>query len=352
MDRVSGYLQCYDWGRVDGLARWAGTTGTPQAELWFGTHPNGPSPVVDTGEPGVTDLPILTKVLASARPLSLQVHPAESFARSHFEQQEADPSAPRLLADPCAKAEILIALEPFSILEGFRDAAVSARVLQALGPDLEPAARVLEEEGIPGCVRRLLALPRPAVARLAPGVPDAFAAAGLSPHSVGVIRAVLDVYPDDPGVFVASLLHSRTLAPGEAVYVDPGTVHAYVKGLGIEVMSASDNVLRLGLTTKAVSVDHALEALSVDAQSHACAPVLDGGVSLYAPPGAPFSVRLVRGDRAAAPTGVARTILCLEGAVDVEGSRLEQGKAVLLAADDPAVHVVADGVAVISQQAS
>lgn len=351
MEHVTGYLQTYDWGTVDGLARWAGATGSPQAELWFGTHPNGASRRVDDGAPAGGDLPILTKILAAARPLSIQVHPPGDLAADYYARQQGDPDAPRLLADPNPKAEILIALEPFEILEGFRDAAVSAAVFEALGPEFTPAVKSLVNDDIPAAVRWLLGVPRETVARTAPGLPDAFAGAGLAPRSASVIRHVLQVYPDDPGVFVAAMLHSRTLAPGEAVYVDPGTVHAYVRGLGVEVMNASDNVLRLGLTTKTISVDHALQALSVESQPHTCEPLVSGGVSLYAPPAAPFAVSIVRDDRTRAPRGVARTVVSVEGGTTVDGARLEPGQAALIAADEPDVLVVSDGVAVIAQQA-
>ena len=44
---VRGAVKDYDWGIVDGLASWSGVaTGGPQAELWFGVHPGGPSPLV------------------------------------------------------------------------------------------------------------------------------------------------------------------------------------------------------------------------------------------------------------------------------------------------------------------
>ena len=44
-----GAVKDYDWGIVDGLQAWSGeATGEPQAELWFGVHPGGPSPLVDS----------------------------------------------------------------------------------------------------------------------------------------------------------------------------------------------------------------------------------------------------------------------------------------------------------------
>lgn len=350
MQIVRGHLQAYAWGPVDGLAAWTAATGGPQAELWFGTHANGPSPLRDDSGQSTTPTTILTKILAAAQPLSIQIHPPAGFARAAFQAQQADPAAPRLLADPFAKAEMLIALEPFVILEGFRDPQVSAAVFAGLGDPLDPAAQALEDARTGDAIRSLLALPAGVVAGLAPGLPAAFLAAGLNDHAASVIAEVLDRYPDDPGVFVAAMLHSRTLQPGEAVYVDPGTVHAYVRGTGIEVMTNSDNVLRLGLTSKTIAVEAALQALDTSAQPHPCAPVVDGGRAAYGHEDAPFEVLLVRDDRAHAPAGRSRTVLCLEGTVGAAEMSLNAGEAALLAAEDESVDIVVAGRAVLAEQ--
>jgi mannose-6-phosphate isomerase len=41
----------------------------------------------------------------------------------------------------------------------------------------------------------------------------------------------------------------------------PGNLHGYLKGAGVEIMAASDNVLRGGLTPKRVDVDELLRVL-------------------------------------------------------------------------------------------
>ncbi len=350
MQIVNGHLQAYDWGPVDGLAAWTAATGEPQAELWFGTHPNGPSPLRDASGRAATPTGILTKILAAARPLSLQIHPRADFAREWFAAQRADPSLPTLLADPFAKAEMLIALEPFVILEGFRDPGVSATVFDDLAGPLLPAGACLHDGDIGQGIRHLLGLDPADVARLAPYLPSAFARAGLNAHAQQVIEEVLDRFPGDPGVFVAAMLHSRTLAPGEAVYVDPGTVHAYVRGTGIEVMTNSDNVLRLGLTSKVIAVDPALEALDVTAQPHPCVPLVQGGTSRFAHAGAPFEVLLVHDDSVRAAAGSARTIVCLAGTVTTQDGVLRPGEAMLLCAEDEAVDVAVAGRAVLARQ--
>ncbi|MFP4635224.1 MAG: mannose-6-phosphate isomerase, class I, partial [Nitriliruptoraceae bacterium] len=67
------------------------------------------------------------------------------------------------------------------------------------------------------------------------------------------------LHPGDPGVVATLLLHLVELRPGQAVHVPPGTLHAYLQGTGVEVMAASDNVVRGGLTSKHVDVDRLLQ---------------------------------------------------------------------------------------------
>ncbi|MEZ5186684.1 MAG: mannose-6-phosphate isomerase, class I [Candidatus Nanopelagicales bacterium] len=345
---VRGYLQTYDWGAVDGLAQWVGATGGPQAELWFGTHPNGPSPGRD-GAAVSLRTPILTKVLAAGRPLSIQIHPPADLARAQYEAQQADPAVPSLLPDPYAKAEILIALEPFEILEGFRDPRRSAEVFALLGAPLVPATEALRSADLPTAIRSLLGLHTDDVLAHAGALPGVFATTGIG--DPGIMEQVLQAFPGDPGVFVAALLDSRTLAPGQAVYVDPGTVHAYVRGTGVEVMTASDNVLRLGLTSKTVAVGAALEALSVDGRARFYDPQPVDGVTTYAPADAPFSVQMLTDTEVTAATGSPRTILCLRGTVHSDDDELRAGDAMLVEAGAPDVNLSVDGQAAIAQGA-
>ncbi|MFN8183229.1 MAG: mannose-6-phosphate isomerase, class I [Candidatus Nanopelagicales bacterium] len=349
MEIVRGHLQSYDWGGIDGLSAWTAPTGGPQAELWFGSHANGPSPLRDAPGTASTPMPLLTKLLSAARPLSIQIHPPAAMAEAQYLVQQADPGAPRLLSDPYAKAEILIALEPFDILAGFRDARQSAAVLEALGPGLGRAAAAAGAGDMRRCVRALLTLGIDDVFANAARLPEAFVTAGLPDSDVAVIEEVVRGYPGDPGVFVAALLAARTLAPGEAVYVQPGTVHAYVRGTGIEVMTNSDNVLRLGLTTKTIAVDAALAAMSAHAQPVLVAVESAGGVDTYTATGAPFVVHVLTDTRTTATTGAGRTLLCLDGTLTVAGVAVAAGEAVLLGPADPDADVRATGRAVLAR---
>ena len=119
MHVIDGNLQDYAWGIVDGLSPWRKAppvdvvTGKPEAELWYGAHVNGPSQLTVNSTTGSnvtladevndSDVPILVKLLAAAKPLSLQIHPSEALAESLLTRQESHPDGPQLLSDPYAK---------------------------------------------------------------------------------------------------------------------------------------------------------------------------------------------------------------------------------------------------------
>ena len=283
--QLTGAIRPYAWGSRTVIAELQGRpapTEGPEAELWLGAHPGDPSTV--TGPAGPVSLatliaddpkgqlgdevaaefgsrlPFLLKVLAAETPLSLQAHPDAAYAQVAFARQEADPSAPKNYTDAYHKPEMLVALTPFEALCGFRSPEVSAAAIEAFGlPSLAPVIAVLRAGDLRTAVHDLLTWPqadrKPLVeavivaARSTPS-PDAALAADLASH-----------YPGDPGVLVALLLNHVRLAPGEAIWMPAGNLHAYLRGAGIELMAASDNVLRGGLTPKRVDVDELLNVL-------------------------------------------------------------------------------------------
>ena len=53
-----------------------------------------------------------------------------------------------------------------------------------------------------------------------------------------VLKTIIDLeqlYPGDVGVLGAMLLNHVQLSPGEAIYLDAGQLHAYVRGLGVKL---------------------------------------------------------------------------------------------------------------------
>jgi mannose-6-phosphate isomerase len=281
---LEGVVVSADWGSTLLLADLRGErpSGRREAEVWFGAHELHPSrlllhagavPIVDTDAPRPT---FLVKLLAAAAPLSLQVHPDRAAAAAGFAEEEArgiPRTAPeRRYRDASDKPELLRALTPMRVLCGFRPAARSRALLAVLAPDgLGDVLSLLArgDAGLPDVVRELLtaasSVTRARLAVLADGAARAVGSADAVDPAVvrlaDVALTLIRAAPDDAGVLVAMLLDVVDLEPGEAVFVDPGVPHAYLSGLGVEVMASSDNVLRGGMTTKHVDVDEFLRVL-------------------------------------------------------------------------------------------
>ncbi|MBQ1068345.1 mannose-6-phosphate isomerase, class I, partial [Micromonospora sp. D75] len=206
-----------------------------------------------------TRLPDPLPQRAADSPLSLQAHPDAEQARAGH---AADVERVNYV-DPYHKPELLVALSEFDALCGFRDPEESAAAIAAFGvPALEPVVAALRAgpAGLREAVRLLLSWPRAERAGLVAAV---LAAADAGPGSAdaGLVRTLAAGYPEDPGVVVALLLHHVRLAPGEGIWMPAGNLHAYLRGTGVEIMAASDNVLRGGLTPKRVDVDELLRVL-------------------------------------------------------------------------------------------
>ncbi len=278
----------YAWGSPTLMAHQFGwpVTGEPMAELWVGDHPSLPSlirvnghwhalpeilasdPLRWLGEAVVAcygaRLPMLLKILGIGEPLSLQAHPSTAQAESGFAREDAlgiDRAAPhRSYRDDRAKPEMICALTSMEALCGFRDPIESEELLRAVGGPLRPfAERLRSPEDLPGIVGDLLSLDRAGQYRVVAAIADA--RSSLPSSVAAVIGQLADRYPDDAGVAVALLLNAISLEPGEALYLPAGNLHAYLSGLGVEVMASSDNVLRGGLTPKHVDVPELVQTL-------------------------------------------------------------------------------------------
>ena len=377
MRLLQGSIRGYAWGSRTAIATLQGRpvpTPEPEAELWLGAHPSAPALVRDglagdgaAGRP-LTDiiaadpagvlgdetvaqfgqrLPFLLKVLAAAQPLSLQAHPDLDQARAGFAAEQAagaDPSA-RNYVDDWHKPELLVAVEPFDALCGFRDPSISADLLGALDlPALRPAVAALRAAdpatGLRDAVHGLLTLPAedlPALvdlvaeraadllaARAVDGAAvDGAAVDAVAHASYRLVTELAQRYPGDAGVLVAMLLNRVTLQPGEAVWMPAGNLHAYLAGVGVEIMAASDNVLRGGLTPKHVDVAELLRILRFEVlDTPVLRPTASGpGVVTWPVPVADFTLHraAVAGDAPVRlPGGGPRILLCLRGSVQAD----------------------------------
>ncbi len=294
--RLDNPVQNYAWGSFEALATLRGAatpSPRPEAELWMGAHPLAPSRAGNDARPlpeliaadpttmlgaGIASefgrLPFLLKLLAAREPLSLQAHPSEEQARLGHAREEAAGvplAAPtRSYKDPHHKPELIAALTPFSALVGFRDTHATARLFRALRiPALAHTVEALADAAPDTALRELFELVTHSALDFRRELALATLAACRNPpaEAADFTRELAwgarigELYPGDAGIVLALALNLVVLAPGEALYLPAGNLHAYLEGTGVEIMASSDNVLRGGLTPKHVDAPELLRVL-------------------------------------------------------------------------------------------
>ncbi|MDM1887179.1 mannose-6-phosphate isomerase, class I [Mycobacteroides abscessus] len=386
MNLLRGAIRTYAWGSRTAIAEFTGRptpTPHPEAELWLGAHPADPAyletgggaesllevvaadPTGQLGAASVAEfgdqLPFLLKVLAADEPLSLQAHPSAQQAADGFAREEAAGvplnSPVRNYRDRNHKPELVVALDRFEALAGFRDPSDTVDLFRALDVEaLTPYVNLLagqsDADGLRALFTTWITLPQPSLDVLVPAVLDG-AVRYLSSDDVrfvGEARTLLELgerYPADAGVLASLLLNRLTLEPGEGIYLPAGNLHAYLRGLAVEIMANSDNVLRGGLTPKHVDVPELLRVLDFSPASEAhlhVETVTDGAQTRYRTPAREFA--LSRFDLAAGePTQVGikgpRILLCTQGDVTLDGSgtglKVRAGQSVWVPADGGSV---------------
>jgi len=381
--RIENTPRPYAWGSTTAIAYLLGTapSGGPEAELWFGDHPGSPARIVEgSDEPDLAayltargeKLPFLLKVLAAAEPLSLQAHPTIAQAREGFARENAagisldDPA--RNYTDELHKPELIYALsDPFIALAGFRSVeAARAELQQGAGAvDAEHAGagarlaplidRLTGDEALPDVVRWLIERGE-GVDELVDAVTDLAHRLEHRPsdsESWATVRRLAHHYPGDPGIALSLLMHTVVLRPGEALYLPTGNIHSYQSGLAIEVMAASDNVLRGGLTPKHVDVAELMTVLDARPvpEPRITPTTVSAGVHRFEPDIVDFALTVI--DREAAHRGVTvdargrAIVLCLDGRATLQGSFvLERGHAAFC--DDESLNIHGDGRIIIA----
>ena len=398
MELLRGALRTYAWGSRTAIAEFTGRpvpAAHPEAELWFGAHPRGPAFLeTENGETSLPDvlaadpegqlgsasrarfgdvLPFLVKVLAADEPLSLQAHPSTKQAVDGYLREERlgiPVSSPlRNYRDTSHKPELLVALQGFEALAGFRQASRTSELLRALAvSDLDPFIELLGDQSDADGLRALfttwITAPQPDVDVLVPAVLDGavqYVSSGATEFQAEV-KTVLELgerYPGDAGVLAALLLNRISLAPGEAIFLPAGNLHAYLRGFGLEVMANSDNVLRGGLTPKHVDVPELLRVLDFvpTPEARLRPPTRREGCGLvYCTPTDEFAVELLALDGdylgheidASPSHGVVQgpqILVCTEGAATVHDKStsltLKRGMVAWVAADDGPIQLVA-----------
>lgn len=366
----------YRWGSKTALSELLGVENPsrePQAEIWMGAHPKAPSKVVGAGETrsllaliqgdprgqlgkAVWDkfgrqLPFLFKVLAAAEPLSLQSHPNRAQARLGFQREQAQgvplDSPARNYKDQNHKPELFCALLPSQALCGFRRVDETLRLfellkLEALAPQLSDLRRQPTSTGLQHFVAKILTAPRSEQLVMLEACTRAceLPQAGFLNERRWAGR-LARAYPGDVGVIVSLLLNWVKLRPGEAIFLQPGKLHAYLQGTGLELMANSDNVLRGGLTPKHIDVGELLSILDFEGTGVSKIPPqpVSELEQVYPAPAEEFrlsKVALVQGARHEAKRRAPSVLLCTEGEVEVrcesDRAQLSRGQSLFVPA--------------------
>lgn len=409
MEPLRGAIRTYAWGSRTAIAEFTGRrvpAAHPEAELWLGAHPGDPACLATAaGEVSLLDvlnadpegqlgpvaharfgdrLPFLVKVLAADEPLSLQAHPSAMQAIEGYEREErlgVPVSSPiRNYRDTSHKPELLVALQPFEALAGFRPAARTVELLRALAvSDLDPFIDLLggrsgadrsdlraddntsDADGLRALFTTWITAPQPDLDVLVPAVLEGAihylsSEAGEFSAEAKTVLELGERYPGDAGVLAALLLNRVSLAPGEAIYLSAGNLHTYLHGVGLEVMANSDNVLRGGLTPKHVDVPELLRVLDfTPTTEEALRPGThtDGPEVVYETPAEEFAVSRLTldgaylGHEVDAPSrhDGPQILLCTEGSVTVHAKSktltLHRGESAWVPCDDGPIRLLA-----------
>ena len=288
MQLLEPNIQNYHWGDKEFLAHLQGRTPTevPEAELWMGAHQTSPSRVsggdqnlkdIIDSDPENTlglrakefrnELPYIMKVLAIGSPLSLQVHPSESQAMAGYDREiNLDThSEKRSYFSPRGKKEIVCALTKFEAKYGFRKISEITTIMAAANtPEGSELVEILkgndsEDKKLRRTISKILNYSPSQIREMATTISKAdIQSTVISERESEHFTQLAEMYPSDPGVIIFLFLNFVTLQPGEAMYVPPGVIHAYLRGSAIEITSNSDNVLRCGLTSKHIDKEEFL----------------------------------------------------------------------------------------------
>lgn len=369
--RLTNTPRDYAWGSETLLAELEGRTpsGAPEAEVWFGDHPGDPADVEGDGTlDGVTGgtLPYLLKLLAAAQPLSIQVHPTIEQAKAGWARESGLPldDPQRNYRDDNHKPELIVALsERFESLSGLRPVADTLRLLDALddGAGVERLRSLLAADGdglrdaiawllggdAQAAVDEIIAAVKAAAAREQAGE------WGVALHAVA---GIAETCPGDPGVVVALLMNHVVLRRGEGIFLRAGLLHAYLSGLGVEIMAASDNVLRGGLTPKRIDVPELLAILdTTPAEVPVLRPAAGTAVTEYPVPVPDFALRRVELDGASVALEVSgpAMVLATAGRVAVASASGEElsvpvGTAAFADAAESVLHLSGAGEAFVA----
>ncbi|KAE9532266.1 mannose-6-phosphate isomerase [Ursidibacter arcticus] len=296
--KLVGKHQHYNWGGEDFIPTWlklAHKNAQPYAEYWLGAHRSAPSLVefeqkwlpldrlLDTAPELLGDesrakfgdeLPYLLKILDVKLPLSIQLHPTKSQAEQGFlqEEQQGIPltASNRTYKDRNHKPEMMIALSEFWLLHGFKPLTQIIQNLQNRA-SLAPLAERIQQQGLPKVYAEIMQADQtqleqwilPIIEQYRPAYQQGELSLNQAEYWVLYTLDAMEIPLTklDAGLLCFYLFNIVHLEKGEGIYQGAGLPHAYLRGQNIELMAASDNVIRGGLTPKYVDIPALLSTI-------------------------------------------------------------------------------------------
>ncbi|EFO27167.1 phosphomannose isomerase type I [Loa loa] len=308
MEKLKCCVQTYAWGKKGMASEVARlyAMGNPDAsiddrtsyaELWMGTHPDGPCQIQRSQKKlsqhiaeyeAITHrkvsperhLPFIMKLMSIQHNLSVQVHPTKEQAARLNDRD------PVHYPDRNHKPELAYALTRFELLCGFRPAdqicanfEAFPELKQLMGEDTAQAFEILAQARIDQecetlksalavCFKKFMKYAKDAadevkllldsvLTKLICGIRGS-----LNEETVAVIQKMSRDFPGDIGCFVPLLLNHIILSPGECCYYGAQELHAYLSGECIECVSCSNNTIRAACTSKFIDIDTLCEVLN------------------------------------------------------------------------------------------
>ncbi|EOX3438075.1 mannose-6-phosphate isomerase, class I [Vibrio cholerae] len=376
--RLNNPIKNFAWGckrSFSDLFQIANPEQQPQAEIWMGAHPNGCSTLLIEGkrrslasaidvnpkfwlgekfESYGNQLPFLVKILAAEQPLSIQVHPSKIAAKHGFEQENnlgiAIDAPERNFKDANHKPELIYAITPYLAMNGFRELQVihklfSAVVLPSLNDILTPFLNQPTKEALQSLFATILQMDEIQKTNAVKELLNFNLTQEEDAEVIETLQFIAElaaIYPCDVGLFSPLFLNVVELKPGEAMFLFAETPHAYLKGVGVEVMANSDNVLRAGLTPKHIDVPALLANTKFDSIKVGelrMKPCKEGSRLVYPIPVDDFKFDIINNGILDIAVSSPEILLCVDGSVEVSSHKsrvnLKAGESVIIPAATP-----------------
>lgn len=381
MFKLINAIKSYSWGSynlINNVFPAIYTGDRIVAEIWMGAHPNCSSSFLRNNEPCSLldfissnkelllgehiasiygELPFLFKILCADKALSIQVHPSKHSASEGFERENnlgVPPESPhRNYKDQNHKPELIYALTPFIAMNGFRDINEIVPLISEFrhfNPFLSPFLDNPNESTLKDLFSSLLNMDEVTKKQIVQYTKE------LSVSKKGlvwdVINKLFDDYGYDIGTIMPLLLNVVELQPGEAMFLNACTPHAYISGVGLEVMANSDNVLRAGLTEKHIDVKELIDNVdfkTIPFNSLLTNPIHKGISTLFPVPveDFSFSIHEISNEETTIDVVGPSIFLCLNGGLVIKGNEqyieINKGESIFIGANCKKLNVIGAG---------